>query len=249
LAARIEAWREEPCPHCGRTIPDGRRPFLCDCEGAREERAERDADLGQRQRVVAQEDTKRRRDRAGLVGRLLGMTFETFEEALQPIAYEKAQEFTGILGENLILYGPDYGTGKTHLAAAVLNRWISEGGTGRFCEVPTLLRRLRATFSPDARESEAKVFADIQSTGLLVLDDLGKEKWSPWVEMTLYDVVNHRYVRELPMVITTNLAPGQLGEAIGLACLSRLSERGTFVHMKGEDYRLRGLGARPRRGG
>jgi len=247
LAARIEAWREEPCPHCGRRIPDGRRPFLCDCAGARQERAERDSDLAQRQRIVAQEDAERRRGQAGLVGRLLGMTFESFEESLQPTAYEKAQKFMGTDGQNLILYGSDYGTGKTHLAAAILNRWISEGGAGRFCEVPALLRRLRATFSPDARESEGWVFREMQGAGLLVLDDLGKEKWSPWVEQTLYDIINYRYVRELPMVITTNLTPGHLGEAIGLACLSRLSERGAFVHMKGEDCRLRGRRARPRR--
>lgn len=169
------------------------------------------------------------------------MTFEAFDESLQPKPYQKARGFTGEHGENLILYGARYGTGKTHLAAAVLNRHVNQGGTGRFCEVPALLRRLRGTFSPDARESESRVFREIQGAGLLVLDDVGKEKWSEWGEQTLYDIIDHRYVRELPIVITTNLSPGELGKAIGPACLSRLSERGTFVELEGEDYRLRGV--------
>lgn len=240
LTQRIEEWRDQPCSHCGERIPEDRRPFLCNCEGAREERARKDADLRERQEILGQEDTKRRRAQAGLVGRLLEMTFETFQETLQPEPYKKATQFTGERGESLILYGPDYGSGKTHLAAAVLNRWINQGGTGRFCELPALLRRLRATFSPDAKESEYRVFASIQETGLLVLDDVGKEKGSEWVWQTLYDLINYRYIRDMPMVITSNLMPRELGEAIGWACLSRLSEKGIFVCVKGEDYRLRG---------
>jgi len=169
------------------------------------------------------------------------MMFENFDASLQPEAYQEAKNFTGERGENLILYGAHYGTGKTHLAAAILNRHIDQGETGVFCNVPDLLRRLRATFSQDARESEHRVFSSIRGAGLLVLDDLGKEKWSPWVEQTLYDIINYRYIHELPTVITTNLSLKELAEAIGLACYSRLRERGPLIYVRGEDYRRHGM--------
>lgn len=39
---------------------------------------------------------------------------------------------------------------------------------------------------------------------LLVFDDLGKQQWTPVVEAQFYDLVEHRYGAELPMIWTSN---------------------------------------------
>ena len=244
IATSSKISKDYTCSHCGESVAAVEGPGgillrgLCQCPAAAEERRRWD-------QTVADEKAKRRQDqilfrkrKADLVGRLAEMTFDRFEAEHQPEGYNAALQFGGENGASLILWSEGFGTGKTHLSAAILHHWIEEGGTGRFCHVPSLLRRIRGTFGPDPRESEHRVLQEIEKTGLLVLDDLGKEKMSEWAEMTLYTLVDHRYTHLLPMVITMNLRPAELEERIGPASVSRLLEIGEFVQVEGPDYRL-----------
>ena len=96
-----------------------------------------------------------------------------------------------------------YGSGKTHLAAAIANYRAGLGDPPLFIMVPDLLDHLRATFSPNSTIAFDKRFDDIRTTPLLVLDDLGTQSMTPWVREKLYQLFNYRYNRELPTVITT----------------------------------------------
>jgi DNA replication protein DnaC len=96
-----------------------------------------------------------------------------------------------------------YGSGKTHLAAAIANYRAGLGDPPLFIMVPDLLDHLRATFSPNSSIAFDKRFDDIRTTPLLVLDDLGTQSMTPWVREKLYQLFNYRYHRELPTVITT----------------------------------------------
>jgi DNA replication protein DnaC len=102
----------------------------------------------------------------------------------------------------LILTGP-YGSGKTHLAAAIANYRSSQGFPSMFVVVPDLLDHLRATFSPKSETSYDRRFDEIRTAPLLVLDDLGTQAATPWVREKLYQLFNHRYNAGLPTVITT----------------------------------------------
>jgi DNA replication protein DnaC len=66
-----------------------------------------------------------------------------------------------------------------------------------------LLDHLRATFSPNSTISYDKVFDEVRSTPLLILDDLTTQSATPWAKEKLYQILNHRYNAELPTVITT----------------------------------------------
>jgi DNA replication protein DnaC len=96
-----------------------------------------------------------------------------------------------------------YGSGKTHLAAAIANYRAGLGDPPLFIMVPDLLDHLRATFSPNSSIAFDKRFDDIRTSPLLVLDDLGTQSMTPWVREKLYQLFNYRYNRELPTVITT----------------------------------------------
>lgn len=97
-----------------------------------------------------------------------------------------------------------YGTGKTHLAAAVGNYRHSLGASPMFVVTPDLLDHLRATFSPNSSIPYDRMFNEVRTASLLVLDDLGTQSATPWAKEKLYQLLNYRYSAELPTIITTS---------------------------------------------
>ncbi|MEM9291382.1 MAG: ATP-binding protein [Acidobacteriota bacterium] len=112
----------------------------------------------------------------------------------------------GFTDAGLLFYGPT-GTGKTHLAAASLVEIIRRYRiVGRFVDFTTLVSRIQSTFDPRSPESRRQVLDPVMKARLLVLDELGAQKPTPWVLDVLYLVINTRYVERLPTLFTTNYA-------------------------------------------
>jgi DNA replication protein DnaC len=118
-------------------------------------------------------------------------------------AYYAAQQFADKPNGWLVLMGM-YGTGKTHLAAAIGKYRAALGEEPIFTVVPDLLDHLRATFSPTSSVSYDSVFNQVRTAKLLILDDLGTQSATPWAREKLYQVLNYRYETKLPTVITTS---------------------------------------------
>jgi DNA replication protein DnaC len=118
-------------------------------------------------------------------------------------AFFAAQQFAEHPDGWLVFMGT-YGTGKTHLAAAIGHFRAAMGEEPIFAVVPDLLDHLRATFSPTSSASYDSVFAQVRTARLLVLDDLGTQSATPWAREKLYQVLNYRYETRLPTVITTS---------------------------------------------
>jgi DNA replication protein DnaC len=139
------------------------------------------------------------------------------------------------------------GVGKTHLAVAVLKEAIRKtGAAGLFFPVPELLKMIRDTYNPVVRTTEFEVIRPVVEAELLVLDDLGAEKTSEWVEETMNLIVNTRYNERRPTIFTTNYLDRDadekssaevLFERVGHRIHSRLHEMCQFVPMTGVDYR------------
>lgn len=117
-------------------------------------------------------------------------------------AFHAAQKYAENPQGWLVLLGT-YGSGKTHLAAAIANYQAGLGMPPLFIIVPDFLDHLRATFAPDSNVRYDRRFEEVRATPLLILDDLGTQSSTPWVREKLYQLFNYRYMAELPTVITT----------------------------------------------
>jgi DNA replication protein DnaC len=144
----------------------------------------------------------------------------------------------------LCLIGP-HGIGKTHLAVAALRAAIGKGHQGIFYEVSDLLRVIRSTYNPVTKTAEMDVLEPLVTCELLVLDDVGKEKTSEWVEETMTFIVNARYNKRLTTIFTSNYedtpdleALDSLRVRVGSRMYSRMHEMCEFIEFGGADYRL-----------
>jgi DNA replication protein DnaC len=145
------------------------------------------------------------------------------------------------------------GVGKTHLAVAVLKAIIERtAARGMFYDTRDLLRVIRSTYDPAIRTTELEVLRPVLTADLLVLDDLGAEKTSEWVDETMNLIVNTRYSERRMTLFTSNYPdipddtePNSLIFRIGARMRSRLHEMCEFIELDAADYRERPTNAGP----
>ena len=140
------------------------------------------------------------------------MTFESFDvrgnnpsagqRASLEAAYRAAKNFAADPDGWLTLSGGT-GVGKTHLAVAIAAQHTGSGKSVFFAFVPDLMDYLRDTFIPDSPITYDDLFEGVRNSPLLILDDLGKERRSPWAIEKLYQIIVHRHNARLPTVITS----------------------------------------------
>lgn len=157
---------------------------------------------------------------------------------------------------DLVMFVGKFGTGKTSLAVSLFKGLINKGGgvkhdfVGKdedylpnawFCDSVELLGAMKANI-----DRAEKVINIHQRYPLLLLDDLGAERPTPFALECLYRVINYRYNHVLSTIITTNLTPDMLekefnasGSLLGGRLVSRLAGwvGDKKVILDGEDLR------------
>lgn len=153
-----------------------------------------------------------------------GMTFETFDtrtglarehqENLM-FALDAAMHFAQHPQGWLVFTGM-YGCGKTHLAAAIANahrQQYSQPGT-LFVTVPDLVDYLRQVLGGGQHQFLFdQRFRSVRDVPVLILDDLGGELTPFWRDR-LFQLLDYRYTRVLPTVITTARAIEELDKRL-----------------------------------
>lgn len=199
------------------------------------------------QRETVEQRTRRLLEGSGIPRARWRDRFDTLEPLpgiADAIPVAKRLAFEGFDGSFLTLAGP-VGCGKTHLAIAISLGWIDRGSAVLFKPVGEFLRECRAAASvrwsdeegshEDLRESE--VIGPLRRYPLVVLDDIGAQRFTEAREEWLFDVVDHRYRHDMPTIFTTNVAIQAMPERLA----SRLADtqRGRVLAISADDYRLR----------
>lgn len=177
-------------------------------------------------------------------------TFEALSPTLQR-ARDETQEFVDHwpnVDRGLLFMG-NCGTGKTHLAVAALREVIRKGVPGRyvFRNFQDLVQELQASFESDGGPTKNELMRPLIEADLLVLDELGSQKPTQFVQDILYYVINSRYNEDRTTIFTTNYfdspeesSEASLSDRIGARLRSRLYEMARpIVITEPEDYRKR----------
>lgn len=130
----------------------------------------------------------------------------------------------------LLFMGP-VGIGKTHLAVAALKDLVARHAVrGLYVNFLELVQALQMSFDGGTRSRE-EIMSPVIAADVVVLDELGAGKLTPWVMDLLYLVVNSRYMQLKVTLFTTNFSdhPRKAGEEsladrVGAPVRSRLAE-------------------------
>lgn len=167
-------------------------------------------------------------------------TFDSYEVGKHnQMAYFDARNYATTFGTTrrwLILRGPN-GTGKTHLAVAIMQSAIAQDVQPYFAPSAAMIRQLGSSYQSDTTD---EYVGTLQTTGMLVIDDLGKEDNTDKAKTFIFQVIDARYNGDMPTVITTNLSDVELEARYGTAIISRLMQVADMVEVGGPDYRLEG---------
>lgn len=134
--------------------------------------------------------------------------------------------------KGLLLAGKP-GRGKTSVAAALAVD-CGEPYTAAFWEVRDLLSAVKDEFG----ENVSHTLERAATKPLLVLDDLGRERQTDFNVDTVRGILERRYARGLPVVVTTNLTSRDLEAHVGSRVWSRLHEMTEQLPLGGSDIRI-----------
>jgi DNA replication protein DnaC len=244
------------CPHCGRELqaewvefPPALQkkygkpgewyyhPCTPECEKKNDQR---EWELARRDARVAT-----LRERSGLSKRMKGYALDNFHHGISKStekAFAKVMDYIMNWQENReagrgMYFCGDVGTGKTHLAVAVMNELMTRKRVpSLFVTVPEFLDNLREAYMIPGRDLD-EWMDTVKNADLLVLDDLGSERPTEWVRERLFVIVNHRYREALPTLFTSNIGPRDLANQLGERTASRIIAMCDWISLEGEDYR------------
>jgi len=160
-------------------------------------------------------------------------------EVIREICGNYAHTF-GPQSGNLLFSGPP-GLGKTFLSACIAREVSDHGFSVVYDTAAHIFQQFeRGKFGRDTPydEDPDREINRYLKCDLLILDDLGTELLTAFVQSAFYRLVNERLVNHRKTVLSTNLTPQEIGTRYGAAVLSRIQGEYQLMPFFGDDIRL-----------
>ena len=136
---------------------------------------------------------------------------------------------------NLLLFGAP-GLGKTFLSAAIAREVSDEGYSVVYDTAGHIFERFET--QKFGREEGADGDVErILGCDLLILDDLGTEMTTAFVQSALYQIINTRLMEKKSTILSTNLMPGEIARRYSPQIASRIEGEYQLLPFFGEDIR------------
>lgn len=174
--------------------------------------------------------------------RFVGKTFDNFiadtEEKRR--ALTAARDYAEQFGENKrrgkgLVFAGRPGTGKSHLAAAILQAQLTD--YVRYMTCLDVIRVVRDTWRKDSERSETQVLNHLQSLDLLVIDEVGVQYGTEGEQTVLFDVLDRRYREMRPTILLTNQNLEGFKKFVGERTFDRIAETSRWISFEWESYR------------
>jgi len=164
------------------------------------------------------------------------VSFEAdIEERIKKVVIESIQKKS-----SLYIYGT-VGSGKTHLACALVKNLLDSSIEVRFYNTGDFVEKLREEFEIgfEREDNYPGLFREIMDfKGILVLDDIGAEKISDWVRERLYLIINKKYEDIIPIIFTSNCDMEIMSARLGDRVSSRIGQMAETIRLTSKDRRL-----------
>ncbi len=179
------------------------------CDAARD--AAIAADKAAEELKKAQEQRRQLLDSSDMPKRFIGRGFDNFEAGTPEQAaalaicrdYAESWPAQASSGAGLVLSGKP-GTGKSHLAGAIIQAVMSPKHWARYVTCGDLVRAVRATWRKGSEQSEADVLRQFgEEIDLLVIDEIGVQYWTEGEQTVIFDVLDRRYREMRPFILLT----------------------------------------------
>ena len=160
-------------------------------------------------------------------------------EKVLAMARNYGLQFGSFPMKNLYFYGAP-GLGKTFLSACIARVVVEQGFSVVYDSAPTVFARFETRKFARDDEAVRQAEADAKrylTCDLLILDDLGSEFTTPFVQSALYEVVNTRLTEGRRTVISSNLDMNGVRQRYSPQLASRLEGEYALLAFYGEDIR------------
>lgn len=167
-----------------------------------------------------------------------GMSSREAAQTVLEVCKGYAGQFPDYPCGNLFLYGGT-GLGKTFFSGCIAKEVAQKGCWTVYATAGELFAHYEAVkFGRDGSGESQRQVERYQRCDLLVLDDLGSEMVTPFVQSAFYQLLNERMNRRLHTVISSNLTMDDVRARYSLQVASRLEGEYHALPFFGKDIRL-----------
>lgn len=188
----------------------------------------------------AKRDHERALARSGILDKFKSKNFGNFVETQTNkdiknacIGYVKSKAY--VETKSLMILG-QVGSGKTHLAMAIANNLLAKGVEVKYIDYRAFMTQIKQSITD--KDEYQELIESVKRAEVLYVDDLYKGKVTESDINIMFEIINSRYLADMPVIVTSELGPSKLIE-IDEGIASRLMEMA-------EEYMLISKGANKR---